>query len=300
MKHLLDIKSLTVDDIQNLFQQAHVFNNTAVKHSRKLHAGRTAMALFFENSTRTLTSFQLACQRLGVDITSLNIAHSSTQKGETTKDTLLTLNAMMPDLFIVRHHQNHIQQEMAQWLNDSTNIINAGDGTNQHPTQGLLDLYTIQQHKKNFEQIKVCIIGDIKHSRVANSLIDGLSIMGTTEISLFAPKKLIPNQQLHRLASSMQVALKDSDVVVMLRIQKERLGAHIEIDFTDWHKHYGLDSNKVKWAKPDAIVMHPGPMNRGVEISDVVADGRQSVVLEQVSNGILMRQALIHQLLTNE
>jgi len=297
MNHLIDIKSLSKLEIEQLFDQAIQFKHAKTSETKKLHGGRSAMALFFENSTRTLTSFQLACQRLGMDVTALNIAHSSTQKGESIKDTVLTLNAMMPDLFIVRHQQNHMQQDMAEWLNDSTSIINAGDGTNQHPTQGLLDLFTIQQHKKSFEQLKVCIIGDIKHSRVANSLIDGLNIMQTGEISLFAPDALIPSDKSHLTAATINQAIEAADVVVMLRIQKERFTATDLVSFDDWHQHFGLNQERLQMAKKDAIVMHPGPMNRGIEITSSVADGNQSVILQQVNNGVLMRQALIHQLL---
>jgi len=262
------------------------------------------MALFFENSTRTLTSFQLACHRLGVDITALNIAHSSSQKGESIKDTVETLNAMQTDLMIVRHQQNNLQQQMVDWKmvnasGNETSIINAGDGTNQHPTQCLLDLYTIRKHKKDFSQIKVAIIGDIKHSRVANSLLDGLRIMGTIDIQVYGPDSFIPESALALKADSMRAALTDCDVVMMLRIQKERLDDDIEINFDNWHQNFGLNSTTLKWAKPDAIVMHPGPINRGVEISDQVADGSQSVILEQVKNGVLMRQALIHHLLSD-
>ncbi|TDR19532.1 aspartate carbamoyltransferase catalytic subunit [Marinicella litoralis] len=297
MNHLIDIKSLSKLEIEQLFDQANQFKHAKISATKKLHDGRSAMALFFENSTRTLTSFQLACQRLGVDITALNIAHSSTSKGETIKDTVLTLNAMQPDLLIVRHQQNHIQQEMVHWLKDSTSIINAGDGTNQHPTQGLLDLFTIHQHKKHFEPLKVCIIGDIKHSRVANSLIDGLNIMQVGAISLFAPDALIPADKTHLAAPTINQALADADVVVMLRIQKERFTSSDLIQFDDWHQHFGLNQQRLQLAKKEAIVMHPGPMNRGVEISASVADGHQSVILQQVSNGVLMRQALIHRIL---
>lgn len=297
MKHLLDIKDLTANDIMQLFEQTNQFKNADIKVTRKLHAGRSAMALFFENSTRTLTSFQLACQRLGVDLVALNIAHSSTQKGESIQDTVLTLNAMETDLFIVRHQENHMQQQMANWLNNSSSIINAGDGTNQHPTQGLLDLYTIHQHKKNFSQLKVSIIGDIKHSRVANSLMDGLTTLDVGQISLFAPDNLIPANKSSIAADSMEDCLQDADVVVMLRIQKERFNGEDEASFEDWHQQYGLTQNRLNMANPNAIVMHPGPINRGIEIADNVADGPQSVILEQVKNGVLMRQALIHHLL---
>lgn len=302
LKHLIDIKSLSKSDIEQLFSTADTLQQTPIKKTREWHLGKSALALFFENSTRTLTSFQLACQRLGVNITPLDINHSSTNKGESLKDTVATLNAMQADLFIVRHPQNNLQQQMVEWqsayqIGHKTSIINAGDGTNQHPTQGLLDLYTIRQHNKDFKQIKVAIIGDIKHSRVANSLIDGLGIMGTTEIQVYAPDSLIPESAQALQAPTMQSALKDCDVVVMLRIQKERLGDDIEVNFDDWHQHYGMNESTIKWAKPDAIVMHPGPVNRGVEISDNLADGPQSVILEQVKNGVLLRQALLHHML---
>lgn len=301
-KHLIDIKSLSKTDLETLFQTADTLQQTSIKETKKWHSGKSAMALFFENSTRTLTSFQLACQRLGVDITALNIAQSSTQKGESIKDTLVTLNAMQTDLFIVRHSENQIHQQMSEWQLHNckgleTSIINAGDGTHQHPTQGLLDLYTIRQYKKDFSQIKVAIIGDIEHSRVANSLLDGLNTMGTQNIQLYAPDNLIPKSLQSLQAGSMQAALTDCDVVVMLRIQRERMDEFTLIDSNEWNQHYGLNRENLKFAKPDAIVMHPGPMNRGVEISDAVADGEQSVVLEQVRNGVLMRQALIHHIL---
>ena len=298
MKHLTDIKALAKTDIESLFETATQLSEMAVEDTQQWHQGKSAMALFFENSTRTLVSFQLACQRLGVDLTALNIASSSTQKGESIADTLLTLDAMQTDCFIVRHQTNHMPEQMIEWLAGQTSVINAGDGTHQHPTQGLLDLYTIHQHKADFPDLKVTIIGDIKHSRVANSLLDGLATMGTENISLYAPPTMIPADLKYLAASSLQNALEDSDVVVMLRIQKERLPVGLEVNFNDWHDSYGLNAKTLQWAKPDAIVMHPGPMNRGIEISDEVADGPQSVILEQVKNGVLMRQALIHRILS--
>jgi aspartate carbamoyltransferase catalytic subunit len=295
MKHLLDLKALTASQINELFSQADEL--ASQPPASKPLAGRSAIALFFEHSTRTLTSFQLACQRLGVDITALNIAHSSTQKGETLRDTVLTLDAMGPELFIVRHQDNQIQQQMAEWTNHRASFINAGDGTNQHPTQGLLDLYTIRQHKGDFSQLKIAIIGDTKHSRVANSLLDGLRIMGAGQVQLFAPEAFIADHQQAYLADNLQATISDADVVVTLRIQRERLADQTNLDLADWAAQYGLNQERLQWAKSDAIVMHPGPMNRGVEITDEVADGPQSVILNQVSNGVLMRQALIRQLL---
>ncbi len=299
MQHLKDIKDLTQADVERLFSTATKLSQTTALDNKKRHLGRSAVALFFENSTRTLCSFQMACQRLGMDVTALNVAHSSTQKGETMKDTVLTLDAMQPDCFIIRHQQNHMPARLIEWLGDRSHVINAGDGTHQHPTQGLLDLYTIRQHKPDFKQLKVCLIGDIKHSRVANSLLDGLRIMQTQNISLYAPDALIPEALKGYQADSLRQAIADSDVVVMLRIQKERFEATDAVSFDDWHEHYGLNQARLKWAKPDAIVMHPGPMNRGIEISDQVADGSQSVILEQVRNGVLLRQAVLHELLSN-
>lgn len=299
MKHLYDIKQLNAEQLNHLFSLADKIKTTAVTETKKWLAGKTAMALFFENSTRTLMSFQLAAQRLGMDFCALNIAHSSAQKGETLKDTLFTLNAMQSDAFIIRHSENHTQKQAAKWLGDQASVINAGDGTNQHPTQGLLDLYTIREHKKDFSQLKVAIIGDIKHSRVAGSLVDGLHILGNNNTWIYAPDELLPASTTARKAENMKQALTDADVVVMLRIQKERI-SQIDAEVLDhWHDNYGLNENNIEWAKKDAIVMHPGPMNRGVEISSAVADGPQSVILEQVRNGVLMRSALLYQLLSD-
>lgn len=297
MKHLTDIKSLSKTAILELFGSAEKISASNITTTKEWHPGKSAIALFFENSTRTLASFQLACQRLGVDVTALNVANSSTQKGETIKDTVLTLNAMQPDIFIVRHHENHSQDKIVDWIGQDTSVINAGDGSNQHPTQGLLDLFTIWQHKQQFSDLNVTIIGDIKHSRVANSLIDGLKIMQTKEVVVYGPDAFIPEHLNAQQASNMDSALLDADVVVMLRIQKERLPKDFNIDFNQWHLHYGLNTENLKAAKPDAIVMHPGPMNRGIEITDEVADGKQSVILQQVKNGVLMRQAIINRML---
>ena len=305
MTHLFDIKQLNAKQLDQLFQKADQIKATPITETKQWLAGKTAMALFFENSTRTLMSFQLAAQRLGMDFCALNLAQSSTQKGETLKDTLLTLNAMQNDAFIIRHGENGTQKQAASWLDEhapdneqaNTSVINAGDGTNQHPTQGLLDLYTIRNHKKDVATLKVSIIGDIKHSRVAGSLIDGLSILGNTNTWIYAPDALLPESSTAHKAESMKQALEASDVVVMLRIQKERIKQLDQDTLDNWHNNYGLNSENIKWAKNDAIVMHPGPMNRGVEITSEVDDGGQSVILEQVRNGVLMRSALLHYLL---
>lgn len=299
MNHLYDIKQLDRQNLHQLFDIADKIKKSPITETKKWLAGKTAMALFFENSTRTLMSFQLAAQRLGMDFCALNLAQSSTQKGETLKDTLLTLDAMQTDAFIIRHSENNTQKKAAAWLDrhSQASVINAGDGTNQHPTQGLLDLYTIRHHKGDFDKLKISIIGDIKHSRVAGSLIDGLSILGNKNTWMYAPDALLPESSTAAKADNMNQALQNADVVVMLRIQKERIHQLDSETLDNWHENYGLNASNIKQAKRDVMVMHPGPMNRGVEISSEVADGPQSVILEQVQNGVLMRSALLYHLL---
>ncbi|WP_395377127.1 aspartate carbamoyltransferase catalytic subunit [Marinicella sp. W31] len=294
MNNLTDIKQLSRSDILALFKKADEIKGMSNSERHTLLQHRSVFTVFFENSTRTSASFQLAAQRLGTHVVSLNMAKSSTQKGESMRDTLLTLAAMQPDGLIIRHHDDGFCNLASIWLKKhNIAIINAGDGCNQHPTQGLLDLYTLYQHKDT-GPLNIAIIGDIKHSRVASSLIDGLEIMSNNDIRLFGPTELMPNpRNAVRIAESMQDALDDADVVVMLRIQKERLPHNLNIDFDNWHEHYGLNENTLRYCKPDAIVMHPGPMNRGVEIIDAVADGPQSVILEQVTNGVIIRQAVL-------
>ena len=295
MKHFTDIKQLSRSDILALFKKVDQIKTMSFTEKTSLLANQSVITVFFENSTRTSVSFQLAAQRLGADVVDLNIDSSSTQKGESMRDTLLTLTAMKPNALIIRHHDEGFCNLASAWLKShDVSVINAGDGRNQHPTQGLLDLYTIYQHKPE-GPLNIAIIGDIRHSRVASSLIDGLEIMANNDIRLFGPSELMPPERdIYRIADSMKDALSDADVVVMLRIQKERLPQNLNIDFDHWHDDYGLNDKTLKYCKKDAIVMHPGPMNRGVEISDAVADGPQSVILEQVSNGVLIRQAVLH------
>jgi len=297
MQHLLAMNDLTASDIQLLFERADYLQRIKTAERRQRLLGKTALCLFYENSTRTLMSFQLAAQNLGIQISTLSMAYSSTQKGETFDDTIKTLAAMGPDALIMRHPESHIHQHVKAYLPEGIQLINAGDGQNQHPSQTLLDLYTIRQRKNNFEQLKVTVIGDIKHSRVANSLIDGLTLLGNNNIHIYGPTNLIPVQHRNKSADTFQEAITDSDVVVMLRIQKERFATDESIDIESWYQQYGLDCQKLKWAKPDAMVLHPGPMNRGVEIASEVADGPQSFILQQVKNGVLMRQAIFDYLL---
>lgn len=298
MKHLIDIKDLNKANLEQLFKQADKIRSQSKKERMKRLTGRQVVCLFYENSTRTLLSFQLAADGLGASVFNLPVNRSSVQKGESFHDTIETIAAMSPDALIMRHPDSHAHKDIADLLPDNIQLINAGDGQNQHPTQALLDLYTIRQHKKEFTNLKVTVIGDIKHSRVANSLMDGLGILGTSDIHIFGPDNLIPGQHRDRKAPDISTALKQADVVVMLRIQKERFDNNETYNIKQWHQLYGLDKDKLAQAKKDAIVMHPGPMNRGIEISSEVADGPQSVILEQVSNGVLMRQAVLDSLLS--
>lgn len=298
MKHLIDIKDLNKANLEQLFKQADKIRSQSKKERMKRLTGRQVVCLFYENSTRTLLSFQLAADGLGASVFNLPVNRSSVQKGESFHDTIETIAAMSPDALIMRHPDSHAHKDIADLLPDNIQLINAGDGQNQHPTQALLDLYTIRQHKKGFTNLKVTVIGDIKHSRVANSLMDGLGILGTSDIHIFGPDNLIPEQHRDKKAPDISTALEQADVVVMLRIQKERFDNNETYNIKQWHQLYGLDKDKLSLAKKDAIVMHPGPMNRGIEISSEVADGPQSVILEQVSNGVLMRQAVLDSLLS--
>ncbi len=289
MKHLIDIKDLSQETIKAIFLQA----STLISPSKEL-AGKSVANLFFENSTRTLISFELAAKKLGADVINVNIDKSSTKKGETLRDTIQTLQAMGIDAFVVRHSDNKTCQTIKKWLNPKTKLINAGDGNNQHPTQALLDTYTILQHKQDITNIKISIIGDIKHSRVANSLIDCLNILGNNSIHVYAPEQLLPTRPNKLIiCKDFQQAASDADVIVMLRIQKERIAKHAIPDLDNYHHNFGLTNDKLKLAKIDCIVMHPGPVNRGVEITSSIADGNQSVILEQVKNGVLVRQAVL-------
>ncbi len=296
MKYLININDLTTDKILKIFNKAQSLNNG--ENSNKSLEGKSIANLFFENSTRTLVSFELAAKKLGADVINVNITTSSTQKGETLRDTIQTLQAMGIDAFVVRHSENGVCDQIKSWLNKNTALINAGDGNNQHPTQALLDCYTILQHKPNIHSLKVSIIGDIKHSRVANSLIDCLYILGNRNINLYGPKQLLPiKSEKANICLNFNQAIKNADVVVMLRIQKERIAQHNIAELDNYHEKFGLNREKLKIAKPDCIVMHPGPINREIEISSELADNPPSVILEQVNNGVLIRQAVLIKLI---
>jgi aspartate carbamoyltransferase catalytic subunit len=300
LRHLLTLKGLGRERIVALLDRAETLRKS-YRQGRlpALLTGRTVMNLFFEPSTRTRTSFELAARRLGADVVNFDIAGSSTSKGESLEDTLATLEAMNADAFVVRHKDNGTPARFATHARRAI-VVNAGDGNHAHPTQGLLDLLTIRDRKGDTNGLNVTICGDVRHSRVARSDIDGLSALGTGEIRVCGPAALLPDAAEFpdcRIVANFDEALADSDVVIMLRLQKERMQSALGLGEAEYFAAYGLTPERLRRAKPDAIVMHPGPMNRGIEIADEVADGPRSVILEQVANGIFVRMAVLAELL---
>ena len=259
--------------------------------------GYTVANLFYEPSTRTRGSFQIAAKKLGADILNFDEKMSSSEKGETILDTIYTLESMGINYFVIRHSEAGMHAMVAKHVNENSHVINAGEADISHPTQGLLDLLTIKQHKKNFDQLKVVIIGDIKHSRVARSLAEGLKIMSVKELTLISPESFKPNLEDYvdaNYTSNLDEGLIDADVVMALRIQQERIkNSSEEFVGENYFNNYGLTNQRLASCNDDVIIMHPGPMNRGIEISDNVADGKHSVIREQVTNGISVRMALL-------
>ena len=270
-----------------------------IEKKKSVLRGRTQINLFFEASTRTQSSFELAGKRLGADVMNMAVSISSVKKGETLVDTAMTLNAMRPDILVVRHHAAGAVELLAQKVECS--VINAGDGAHEHPTQALLDALTIRRHKGRLQGLSVAICGDIVHSRVARSNILLLQIMGA-QVRVVAPSTLMP-ARIDRLGveafTDMENGLAGADVVMMLRLQRERMAAAYVPSVREYFRFYGLDSEKLAFAKPDAIVMHPGPMNRGVEIDPLIADGARSVIREQVEMGVAVRMAVLEALARN-
>ncbi len=296
--HLLTIEGLPTAILTQILDTAESFTGVTEREIKKipLLRGKSIFNLFFEPSTRTRTTFEIAAKRLSADVLNLNIAVSAQSKGEALLDTVNNLSAMHADMFVVRHSQSGAAHMIASHVKPDIHVINAGDGRHAHPTQALLDMFTIRRYKHDFHNLRVAIVGDILHSRVARSQIHALSTLGVPEIRVIAPKTLLPNK-VERLGvhvyHDMEKGLCDVDVVIMLRLQNERmLGANLPSN-EEYFKYYGLTPEKLAKAKPDAIVMHPGPMNRGVEIDSVVADGKQSVILPQVTFGIAVRMAVM-------
>jgi len=297
-RHLLGIEGLSPLDIAYLLDAAEdaVTVSLMVEKKKATLRGRTQINLFFEASTRTQSSFELAGKRLGADVMNMAVASSSVKKGETLIDTAMTLNAMRPDLLVVRHHAAGAVALLAQQVECS--VINAGDGAHEHPTQALLDALTIRRHKGRLAGLVVAICGDVAHSRVARSNILLLNAMGA-QVRVVAPSTLLPSG-IGRLGvavhTRMEDGLADADVVMMLRLQRERMNAAYVPSVREYFRFFGLDQAKLAYARPDAIVMHPGPMNRGVEIDPLVADGVQSVIREQVEMGVAVRMAVLEAL----
>ena len=297
LKHLLTLEGLGAAALTALLDQAERFRTTPGETPRRhdVLAGRTVVNLFFEPSTRTRSSFELAARRLGADVLNLEIGASSAVKGESLEDTLYTLEAMDADVFVVRHRDAGVPELLAHHAAPHVHVLSAGEAHLSHPTQGLLDALTIRRHKQRFDGLAVAIVGDIKHSRVARSAVQALSTLGTRDIRLAGPKSLLPKkgELAGEFFSDADAAIAGADVVMMLRIQKERMKKAAVPTAAAYFKRYGLDGKRLKKAKPDAIVMHPGPMNRGIEIAAEVADGPQSVIREQVANGVAVRMAVL-------
>ena len=298
LKHLLTTEGLPKTLIEQILETADQFVSVGDREVKKvpLLRGKSVFNLFFENSTRTRTTFEIAAKRLSADVINLNIGASSASKGESLLDTIDNLAAMNADMFIVRHSQSGAPHLIAQHVKPGIAVINAGDGRHAHPTQGLLDMYTIRHYKKSFHNLSVAIVGDILHSRVARSGIHALTTLGCPDVRVIGPATLIPTE-VERMGVSvhhdMYRGLEGVDVVIMLRLQNERMSGPLLPSAHEFFKNYGLNAAKLSRAKPDAIVMHPGPMNRGVEIESGIADGRQSVILPQVTFGIAVRMAVM-------
>jgi aspartate carbamoyltransferase catalytic subunit len=303
--HLLSIEGLPKSVLTHILDTASTFVSVSDRDVKKvpLLRGKSVFNLFFENSTRTRTTFEIAAKRLSADVLNLDIARSSTAKGETLLDTVANLSAMHADMFVVRHSESGAPYLIAQHCAPHVHVVNAGDGRHSHPTQGLLDAYTIRHYKRDFTQLSVAIVGDIVHSRVARSDIHALSILGVPDIRAVGPKTLVPGDLREmgvRVCHDLKEGIEGADVIITLRLQNERMSGALLPSSGEYFQHYGLTEERLAWAKPDAIVMHPGPINRGVEIDSRVADGAHSVILPQVSFGIAVRMAVMAILAGNE
>jgi len=298
LKHLLGIEGLSAEHITALLDRAEgeILVSRQVEKKKNVLRGRTQINIFFEASTRTQSSFEIAGKRLGADVMNMSVASSSVKKGETLIDTAQTLNAMRPDILVVRHHAAGAVHLLARKV--SCSVINAGDGAHEHPTQALLDALTIRRHKGPLSDLTIAICGDVLHSRVARSNIILLNTLGA-RVRVVGPSTLMP-KGIERMGAevftSMKDGLKDADIVMMLRLQRERMTGSFVPSVREYFRYWGLDQEKLSYAKPDALVMHPGPMNRGVEIDPEVADGPQSLIAEQVEMGVAVRMAVLEAL----
>jgi aspartate carbamoyltransferase catalytic subunit len=303
--HLLSIEGLPAAVLQHILDTAGTFLSVNDREVKKvpLLRGKSVFNLFFENSTRTRTTFEIAAKRLSADVLNLDIARSSTAKGESLLDTIANLSAMHADLFVVRHSESGAPYLIARHCAPHVHVVNAGDGRHAHPTQGLLDMYTIRNYKREFEHLTVAIVGDLVHSRVARSDIHALTTLGVPEIRAVGPKTLVPADMAAmgvRVCHDLAEGIRDADVIIMLRLQNERMSGALLPSAGEYFETWGLTEDKLGLAKADAIVMHPGPINRGVEIDSAVVDGRQSVILPQVTFGIAVRMAVLSIIAGNE
>ena len=299
--HLLSTEGLPRDVIHQILDTAGTFVSVNDREVKKipLLRGKSVFNLFFENSTRTRTTFEIAAKRLSADVINLDIARSSASKGESLLDTIANLSAMHADMFVVRHAESGAPYLIAQHVAPHVHVVNAGDGRHAHPTQALLDMYTIRHYKQDFTKLTVAIVGDIVHSRVARSNIHALTTLGVPEVRVVGPRTLVPGDLREmgvRVCHDMAEGIRDADVVIMLRLQNERMSGGMLPSAGEFFKEFGLTPEKLALAKPDAIVMHPGPINRGVEIDSAVADGGQAVILPQVTFGIAVRMAVMSML----
>jgi aspartate carbamoyltransferase catalytic subunit len=302
LRHLLTLDGLSAQQITALLDHADALREQTQDGATPLDTlhGRTVINLFFEPSTRTRTSFDLAAKRLGANVINFDIASSSTTKGETLLDTIHTLEAMHCDAFVVRHKESGTPEYIAKHLRSKASVLNAGDGNHAHPTQGLLDALTLRRHRADFSKLTIVICGDIRHSRVARSDVHAFRALGTREIRLCSPPELAPDASDFphcRIFHNFDEAIAGADVAVMLRLQKERMQAAAIPSEADYFDRFGLSTQRLARANRDCLVMHPGPMNRGVEIQSEVAEGPQSLILEQVANGVFVRMAALSQLL---
>ncbi|MGH8672464.1 MAG: aspartate carbamoyltransferase catalytic subunit [Burkholderiales bacterium] len=298
LQHLLSIEGLSGDILRHVLDTAESFMSVTRREVKNvpLLRGRTIVNMFFEASTRTRTTFEIAAKRLSADVINLSISTSSYSKGESMLDTVDNLAAMQADMFVVRHAQSGAAHLIARHVAPHIHVINGGDGRHAHPTQGLLDMFTMRRYKPKLSELRVAIVGDILHSRVARSQIHALATLGVPEIRVVGPKTLLPTavERLGvRVFHDMREGLRDVDVVMILRLQSERMRGALLPSTQEYFKYYGLTEEKLQMARPDAIVMHPGPMNRGIEIDSAVADGPQAVILPQVAFGIAVRMAVM-------
>jgi len=298
LKHFLSIDGLERELLVSILDTAESFAGVGERAVKKvpLLRGKTIVNLFFEPSTRTRTTFELAAKRLSADVLNINATTSSTTKGESLLDTLRTLEAMHCDMFVVRHGQSGAAHFIARHAAPHISVINGGDGRHAHPTQAMLDMFTIRRRKGGFESLKVAIVGDVAHSRVARSQIHALVTLGAAEVRVVAPRTLVPpgvEAMGVAVHNDLRTGLADTDVVILLRLQNERMQGALLPSSHEYFQYYGVTEERLSVAKPDAIVMHPGPLNRGVEIDSDVADGSRSVILSQVSYGIAIRMAVM-------